>query len=52
MKGEKVYFADGKKLFGKTPFECTVDNIHPNDMGLYNMASEFLKIFKNNKIMG
>ena len=51
-KGEKVYFADGKNLFGKEPFECTVDNIHPNDMGLYNMASEFLKIFKNNKIMG
>lgn len=45
-RGENVYFVDGKKLFGTTPKDCTVDNVHPNDFGFINMQNELLKVFK------
>jgi hypothetical protein len=35
----QVYFIDGKKLFSGNEREaCTVDGIHPNDLGFYRMA--------------
>jgi len=38
-----VYFVDGEKLFGEEDrLECTVDNIHPNDMGFYRMYKGIL----------
>jgi lysophospholipase L1-like esterase len=34
-----VYFIDGERLFGGNEREaCTVDGIHPNDLGFYRMA--------------
>lgn len=40
-RGDKnVYFIDGKTLFGeKDRFACTVDSLHPNDLGAYRMAA-------------
>lgn len=43
---DNVFFADGKELYGNTPFDATVDGIHPNDLGFYNMASYLKKIFE------
>ncbi len=39
-RGDKnVYFVNGQTLFGdKDRNHCTVDNIHPNDLGFYRMA--------------
>lgn len=38
-KGYQVGFLDGAKLFGEESRECcTVDGIHPNDLGLYRIA--------------
>lgn len=40
-RGDKnVYFIDGKTFFGETErFACTVDSLHPNDLGAYRMAN-------------
>ncbi|MBO4594246.1 MAG: hypothetical protein J5697_00920 [Clostridia bacterium] len=40
-EGDKnVYFIDGKTLYGEADREnCTVDGIHPNDLGFYKMAT-------------
>lgn len=36
---EHIYFLDGAELFGDfLPDACTVDYIHPNDLGFYRMA--------------
>ncbi len=36
---DKVYFIDGKDFFGEDDvYNCTVDTIHPNDLGFYRMA--------------
>ncbi|MBQ8432327.1 MAG: hypothetical protein IJX28_05540 [Clostridia bacterium] len=41
MGDEKVYFLSGKTLFGKTDWiNCTVDGVHPNDLGFYRMAKK------------
>lgn len=39
--GDKnVYFIDGESFFGDTDRQaCTVDTIHPNDLGFYRMAA-------------
>ena len=39
-RGDKnVYFIDGETFFGeKDRYLCTVDKIHPNDLGFYRMA--------------
>lgn len=40
-EGHKVEFLDGKELFGSESRECcTVDGIHPNDLGFYRMAQQ------------
>lgn len=46
---KKVYFIDGVELFGEDGWDsCTVDGIHPNDLGFYRMArrveKEILKV--------
>ncbi len=39
LRGEKVVFVDGYALFGgELREECTVDGIHPNDLGMTRMA--------------
>ena len=36
---DKVYFIDGEELFeGEDWDSCTVDRVHPNDLGFYRMA--------------
>lgn len=46
--GDKnVYFIDGETLFGDEDRElCTVDRIHPNDLGFYKMAKTILPVMK------
>ncbi len=40
MKDKNVYFQDGEVLFGTTDRElCTMDMVHPNDLGFYKMAT-------------
>lgn len=50
--GDNVFFADGRDHFGDCPFDCTVDNIHPNDLGYRKIAENILKTIKENKITG
>lgn len=44
-EGDKnVYFIDGEELFaGEDRDQCTVDRIHPNDLGFYRMAMRIEK---------
>lgn len=46
--GDKnVYFIDGESFFGDDDREiCTVDRIHPNDLGFYRMASVIEPVIK------
>ena len=46
--GDKnVYFIDGETFFGEEDRElCTVDTIHPNDLGFYRMAQTILPVMK------
>ena len=52
----KVYFLDGRKLFGKDYNHCAVDGAHPNDIGFYFMAKAINKmlekIIKENNLLG
>ena len=45
--GDKnVYFIDGETLFGPRDREiCTVEGIHPNDLGFYRMAEKIYETF-------
>lgn len=37
--GDKnIHFLDGSQLLGKDYWECTVDNVHPTDLGFFRMA--------------
>lgn len=46
-----VYFVDGHILFGTRDRDaCTVDGVHPNDLGFYRMARGLLPVLK--KILG
>ncbi len=41
---EQVYFLNGRSFFGDKDSElCTVDGIHPNDLGFYKMAQKIYK---------
>ena len=46
--GDKnVYFIDGETLFGdKNREACTVDTVHPNDLGFYRMYEVVLPVLK------
>ncbi len=50
--GDKnVYYIDGETFFGKTDRHlCTVDRIHPNDLGFYRMAKTILPVME--KMLG
>lgn len=44
-RGERVYFIHGKALFsGDYYHNCTIDGCHPNDLGMYRMASVIGKV--------
>jgi lysophospholipase L1-like esterase len=47
--GDKnVYFIDGGSIFeGEFSDACTVDTIHPNDLGFSRIASKLLPVLKN-----
>ena len=37
---KKVWFVDGQTLFGDADiYDCTMDGVHPNDLGFFSMAS-------------
>ena len=42
----QIYFLDGNTLYGKDWEECTVDGIHPTDLGFYKMSKTLLPILK------
>ena len=46
--GDKnVYFLDGETLFGENDREiCTVEGIHPNDLGFYRIAQKIHSLFE------
>jgi len=44
---KKVYFINGETILGKTVSErevCSVDGVHPNDLGFYRMAKAIRKM--------
>ena len=44
---DNVYFLDGETLFGENDREiCTVEGIHPNDLGFYRIAKGIEKIYQ------
>ena len=44
---ENVYFLDGGRIFdGEFRDGCTVDGVHPNDLGFSRMASAILNLLK------
>lgn len=47
--GDKnVYFIGGEELFGENErCSCTVDNVHPNDLGFMRMAERIYRTMKN-----
>ncbi len=43
---ENVYFVDGKTVFGERDREiCTVEGVHPNDLGFYRIAKVVYEMF-------
>ena len=44
---ENVYFIDGETLFGEEDRDfCTVDCLHPNDLGFYRIAKVIHKLYQ------
>lgn len=44
---ENVYFIDGETVFGEKDREmCTVEGIHPNDLGFYRIAEAIQTLYK------
>ncbi len=44
---ENVYFIDGETLFGEDDRDfCTVDCLHPNDLGFYRIAKVIHKLYQ------
>lgn len=45
---ENIYFIDGETFFGEEDRTlCTVDTIHPNDLGFYRMAKAIRPVLEN-----
>jgi lysophospholipase L1-like esterase len=45
---ENVYFIDGEVFYGEHDRElCTVDKVHPNDLGFYRMAQVIEPVIKS-----
>lgn len=53
MRGDKnVFLIDGMRLFGEEDKEnCTVDGVHPNDLGFYRMAQGIYRVLKEIKTL-
>ena len=46
-RGSRVWFLDGAALLGTKGYECcTVDGIHPNDLGFYRMAEAIFPVLQ------
>lgn len=45
-----IHFQDGTDLLGRDYEECTVDGVHPTDLGFYRMAEALLPVFR--RILG
>ena len=46
-KGDRLlYFIDGGTLLGRDQNECTVDGVHPTDLGFINIAKSLAPVFK------
>jgi lysophospholipase L1-like esterase len=43
-----IYFYDGSNLLGEDAYECTVDGIHPTDLGFMRMADGLTPFLKKN----
>ena len=44
---EKVWFVDGETLFGdEEVYDCTMDGVHPNDLGFSRMAQTLYPVLK------
>ena len=50
--GDKnVYFVDGMKYYESYGMSnCTIDGTHPNDLGFWAMANEFIKVIEKARI--
>lgn len=48
LQGDKnVYFMDGETFFGDKDRDiCTIDTIHPNDLGFYRMAEKLAPVIR------
>ena len=47
MGDNNVYFIDGETLFGEHDREiCTVEGIHPNDLGFYRIAMAINEVYR------
>ncbi len=44
---KNIYFLDGSTILGKDYDECTVDGVHPTDLGSYRIAKAMLAAIKN-----
>lgn len=40
----RVFFCDGDRLLGERYDECTVDGVHPNDLGFTRMAESLIPV--------
>ncbi len=41
-----IYFLDGSTILGDDYYECTVDGIHPSDLGSYRIAEALLPVIQ------
>ncbi len=47
LKGDKnIYFLDGSAILGEDYLECTVDGVHPSDLGSYRIAEALLPVIE------
>ena len=44
---ENIYFHDGRNLLGDDFEECTVDGVHPTDLGFWHMAQVLEPVIRN-----
>jgi lysophospholipase L1-like esterase len=42
----KIHYFDGVRLFGRDYDECTVDGVHPNDLGFFKMATALAPVIQ------
>lgn len=48
LAGDKlIYFLDGSTILGEDYDECTVDGVHPNDLGSFRIAKALRPVLEN-----